>query len=321
MKLTAINPHFNACDQKWDLMHEQDDGRLCQSCERVLIDFTRTTEQEVLNQQRSNDFNLCGRYTHRQVDRLHRHLTLEESQNNRPWLVSLAMGLGSLLPVGVAAQNNLPMNSTGEETPKRLMKGIAEEEVTIEMIPTNNPDKTTVILGNMRPSSLVEETVNMDTVKVPIAYTVPLPGAPSDIKYPLLDVIAATDTLITLKGTVKDHDTKEPVPFAQVWIEGTQTGTMTDFDGNFALTIPTNAAQVTIIAAYIGYENDSNTINLQSKNKSDLALQMLELKLESHIMGIVTIVSGNPYTFGQKLRRWSNPANWYRAIKNRLEYK
>ena len=87
-------------------MPEQDGGRVCESCERVLVDFTQTTEQEVLNQQRANDFKLCGRYTRGQVDRLHRHLTLEESQNNRPWLVSLAMGLGSLLPMGAAAQDS-----------------------------------------------------------------------------------------------------------------------------------------------------------------------------------------------------------------------
>ena len=39
----------------------------------------------------------------------------------------------------------------------------------------------------------------------------------------------------TVKGTVLDKDTSEPVIGAAVVIDGTTTGTVTDFDGNFSL--------------------------------------------------------------------------------------
>ncbi|HSH50362.1 MAG TPA: DUF5686 family protein, partial [Bacteroidales bacterium] len=38
-----------------------------------------------------------------------------------------------------------------------------------------------------------------------------------------------------ISGKVCDEETREPVPFANVWFKGTTTGTMTDINGNFKL--------------------------------------------------------------------------------------
>ena len=111
MQLTPINKHFNACDQQWDEMPQQDNGRHCQQCDRVLIDLTDKTEQQVLDLQVQHNFKLCGRYTLDQVHRLDRYLTLQEQPKRSyiPWLVKLAMGLGaSGLPMVAAAQEPLP---------------------------------------------------------------------------------------------------------------------------------------------------------------------------------------------------------------------
>lgn len=297
MKLTPINPHFNACDQKWELMPEQDGGRLCDSCERVLVDFTPFTEQEVLNQQRANDFKLCGRYTRGQVDRLHRHLTLEETQNNRPWLVSLAMGLGSLLPLGAAAQNTVVH--------------VDDIELTTD---SSTLQHTNVMVGKMKPKTLENELVVVDTIKVPIANTVPMPGVPGDISYPL---ISAAPTEIELKGTVVDKNTGDTLFGVYIQVDGTQMITSTDFDGNFSIIVPANSENVTLIASYIGYKQDSTEVDLATAVK---ATETLNLELELEMREIIMMGVIKP-TAGQKLRRWSNPANWYRAIRNRIRYK
>ncbi len=301
MKLTTINPHFNACDQKWEQMPEQDGGRLCQSCERVLIDFTQTTEQEVLNQQRSNDFKLCGRYTRNQVDRLHRHLTLEESQNNRPWLVSLAMGLGSLLPVGVAAQQN-----TLHVEDINLTPDSAEYEII------------NIVAGKLRPPSTADEVINVDTIKVPITYSVPMPGVPGDLRYPLLAIDSAGKEYIEINGKVLDTETGETIPFASVWVEGTKIGVATDFDGYFSLKVPASYGKLTLVASSLGYLADSAAVDLSIVLKQELKL---ELVMDLHVKGMMVGILYSKPTFGQQLKRWSNPAHWYRAIKNRLEYK
>ena len=63
-------------------------------------------------------------------------------------------------------------------------------------------------------------------------------------------VSAGAFAQINVKGHVKDA-TGEPVIGATVRVEGTQIGMVTDFDGNFALTVPNDA---TLTITYIGYQ-------------------------------------------------------------------
>ncbi len=68
----------------------------------------------------------------------------------------------------------------------------------------------------------------------------------------------------TISGTVTD-DTGAPLPFANVFVEGTTVGTTTDIDGNYTLKVPEGAT--TLKVSYTGYADmsldvtDSNTLN------------------------------------------------------------
>ena len=53
----------------------------------------------------------------------------------------------------------------------------------------------------------------------------------------------------TVRGTVSD-EAGEPVIGASVQVQGTKTGAVTDFDGNFSVEAASNA---TLIISYIGY--------------------------------------------------------------------
>ncbi len=117
MQFTQINPYFFACDQKWDDMPEHGDGRLCEACDRVLVDFTGLSEQEILTQQIVNNFKLCGSYTKTQIDRIHRYHLLQESKKKTPWLVSLLMGGSILSPLLINAQSPFPIDSIVAQSP------------------------------------------------------------------------------------------------------------------------------------------------------------------------------------------------------------
>ena len=56
---------------------------------------------------------------------------------------------------------------------------------------------------------------------------------------------------VAISGTVTESATGEPVIGASVVEEGTSNGTITDFDGNFALTVQ-EGAQVTV--SYVGFK-------------------------------------------------------------------
>ena len=55
----------------------------------------------------------------------------------------------------------------------------------------------------------------------------------------------------TIKGTVTDSITGEPLPYVAVLLKGTTIGGTTDIDGNF--TISTSSKVRTIQISYLGY--------------------------------------------------------------------
>ena len=63
---------------------------------------------------------------------------------------------------------------------------------------------------------------------------------------------------ITVKGTVTDNATGEPVPFASIQVKGTMTGTATDAVGNYSIDAPKNA---TLVFSSIGYLTQDVAVN------------------------------------------------------------
>lgn len=63
----------------------------------------------------------------------------------------------------------------------------------------------------------------------------------------------ASHAQVTLSGKVFDENTKEPLIGASVVIDGTTEGTVTDFDGAFALKTQ-NSLPVKLSVSYVGYE-------------------------------------------------------------------
>ena len=56
---------------------------------------------------------------------------------------------------------------------------------------------------------------------------------------------------ISVKGTVIDADSSEPMIGVSILVKGTTTGTITDFDGNFEMSVPDKA---TLQLSYMGYK-------------------------------------------------------------------
>lgn len=71
-------------------------------------------------------------------------------------------------------------------------------------------------------------------------------------------IVLAQD--ITVQGTVTD-EAGETLIGATVQQKGTSNGTVTDFDGNFTLTVPTNAI---LSVSYIGYTPKEIAVNGQT---------------------------------------------------------
>lgn len=66
---------------------------------------------------------------------------------------------------------------------------------------------------------------------------------------------------VTISGTIKDAETREPLPYATVLLLPSHQGTTTNAEGNFKLTIPTNdLSNTSLVASFLGYRSDTITI-------------------------------------------------------------
>ena len=74
----------------------------------------------------------------------------------------------------------------------------------------------------------------------------------------------------TIQGNTKDLNTEEPLAFAKVFIEGTQTGALTDIDGDYKLEV--EVGTYTVVVTATGYETMKkfnvtvNTGNVETVN-------------------------------------------------------
>ncbi|MBL7807198.1 MAG: SusC/RagA family TonB-linked outer membrane protein [Saprospiraceae bacterium] len=88
-----------------------------------------------------------------------------------------------------------------------------------------------------------------------------------------------------LKGRVTDVENGEGLVGASVIVDGTSIGTSTDYDGNYSLRVPANAASVRV--AYTGYQ--SQTITLGASNVLDIQLAPAGALEEVVVIGYGTV--------------------------------
>jgi TonB-linked SusC/RagA family outer membrane protein len=75
-------------------------------------------------------------------------------------------------------------------------------------------------------------------------------------------------TLIT--GTVLDSKTNEPIPGANVVVEGTTQGTITNLDGKFSISVPDPST--ILVISFMGYTSQ----NVSTEGKTDLSIALVE---------------------------------------------
>lgn len=76
-----------------------------------------------------------------------------------------------------------------------------------------------------------------------------------------------------VSGEVTDQNTEEPLPGVNITVKGTTTGTSTNADGLFEMTVP--SLQDTLVFSYIGYTTQEVPINGQSELNIELETQTI----------------------------------------------
>lgn len=89
----------------------------------------------------------------------------------------------------------------------------------------------------------------------------------------------AVTAQITVSGSVKD-DGKEPLPGVNVVVKGTTNGTITDFDGNFSLKVPSEES--VLVFSFIGYQTKEHRVG--TKRELNVILQTDQEQLDEVVV-------------------------------------
>lgn len=116
----------------------------------------------------------------------------------------------------------------------------------------------------------------------------------------------------SLKGIILDQN-NQPIPFVNIVVKHTKNGTLTDFDGNFTITLKKNRNKLEI--SLLGYET------LIKKVSEKTGFLKIQLKEEANQLDEI-IIATRPK---KRLKKKENPAYkilkevWKRRKKNGLK--
>ena len=100
-----------------------------------------------------------------------------------------------------------------------------------------------------------------------------------------LTLSAMTALAGTIKGTVTDKQTKEPLTGATVQVAGSTTGAVADVDGRYTLNVPDGTYDLTV--RYVGYVD----INARRVKVSGETVLNFEMETDAQTLGEVSVVA------------------------------
>ncbi len=90
-----------------------------------------------------------------------------------------------------------------------------------------------------------------------------------------------------ITGTITDEQTAEPLIGANIFITGTNAGTVTDLDGNYSLQVPEGGTE--LIISFTGYADKIIDLSSQPSNVINLSLRSGKLLDEVVVIGYGTV--------------------------------
>ncbi len=88
-----------------------------------------------------------------------------------------------------------------------------------------------------------------------------------------------TLTYVQYKGSVIDKDSRSPLAFASLSLNGTNIATVTNTEGEFALKVPKNLTEGKVTISFLGYKDKILNLSLFKSEKTKIELDMLVIAL------------------------------------------
>jgi hypothetical protein len=106
----------------------------------------------------------------------------------------------------------------------------------------------------------------------------------------------------TIKGSVIDASTGEPLPFGNVFINSSTLGTTSDKQGNFELKNVPMPGTYEVIISYVGYESYAQKINVSD---GDVTVRVIKLKPSETLLNDVEVKTTRDKDWEKKMKRFT----------------
>lgn len=92
------------------------------------------------------------------------------------------------------------------------------------------------------------------------------------------------EKVIVLRGKLTDQNTKKPVVFANVYVTGTNIGTVSNSEGEFIIKVPNGSQSRTISVSYMGYKTLTVLVSSLKADGNNIALEPEPITLKELIV-------------------------------------
>jgi hypothetical protein len=136
-----------ACQQQWQQMIPVNNGRHCESCSKVVIDFTKMTNAGIINYLSAKS-NVCGRFEKEQFAYLNRILSQSKSIKTswKKWTIALIFtGLFTISKAEVRMKNSVEIQSVHKRAHHKYLKRKRKHIVLMANSLTPSQIKTGII--------------------------------------------------------------------------------------------------------------------------------------------------------------------------------
>ncbi|WP_282036326.1 DUF5686 and carboxypeptidase-like regulatory domain-containing protein [Saccharicrinis aurantiacus] len=137
----------------------------------------------------------------------------------------------------------------------------------------------------------------------------------------ILFIISAQVYAQSISGYVKEKNSQETIPFANVWIKGTIQGVTADADGYFSIANPSGN---TLCASSVGYISNEVSINKNSDAKTTIHLakevQVIDDVTINAKMPIAKVIFKRIQEHKKENRRQIRSVNNYKSVQNTTVY-
>ena len=136
-----------ACQENWELMSPREKGRHCAKCEKVVTDFTRFTDEQIINYLH-NHTNTCGRFDNTQLKRNMELPPLVNPWTN--WWKRLSLGGMLFGSSTLALAQNATKDSLDRDTIKEQFEFEVKEKLRTVSCLIHAPQDSTKVIQQVR---------------------------------------------------------------------------------------------------------------------------------------------------------------------------